>query len=69
MLPGRSVDRMRVSPFSNFAAMSARMWLVPPEPPAARRIEVKVLDGSFAAPAPRQYVPVPSFAEHDDNWP
>jgi hypothetical protein len=59
---------MHVSPFFNFAAMSAWMWLDPPEPLSARRIEVEALDGPFATPAPRQAVPVPSFAKRDDNW-
>jgi len=59
---------MQVSPFFNFAAMSARMWLDPPGPPSARRIEVEALDGPFATPALRQPVPIPSFAKRDDNW-
>ena len=59
---------MHDSPYFNFAAMSARMWLDPPQPLSARRIEVEALDGSFAAPAPRPSVPMPSFPKRDDNW-
>jgi hypothetical protein len=59
---------MHVSPFFNFAAMSARMWLDPPELLSARRIEIEALDGPFAMPAPRQPVPISSFPERDDNW-
>ena len=58
---------MHDSPYFNFAAMSARMWLDPPQPLSARRIEVKALDGSFATPAPRQPVLVPSFLKRHDN--
>ena len=60
---------MHDSPDFNSAAMSARMWLDPPQPLSARarRIEVKALDGSFATPAPRQPVLVPSFPKRHDN--
>lgn len=48
--------------------MSARMWLDPHGLPSEREIEVEALDGLFATPAPRQSVPVPSFAKRDDIW-
>jgi hypothetical protein len=59
---------MHVSPFSDSAAVSARMWLDTPGPRLARRIEVEALGGPIAAPQPRKPVPVPSFAQRSDNW-
>ncbi len=59
---------MHDSPYFKFAAMSAQMWLDPPQPLSARRIEVEALDGSFAALAPRPPVPMLSFPKRDDNW-
>ena len=59
---------MHASSFFNFTAMSARKWLDTPAPPLARRIAVEALDGPFVRPAPRQSVPVPSFAKRDDKW-
>ena len=56
---------MHDSPLFDFAAMPARMWFDPPEPPSARRIEIEALDR--ATPAHRQPVPVPCFAKRDDN--